>query len=101
MLERAASSQSTPPAIAMTRAIWKSLASAECDLTDRVQDISCPVLLVFGKSDPIVAHTKDGKLAKKAFGDTAGFVVLEARHMPYAEVPEDFIKAVVPFLTEE
>ena len=101
MLERAATVQSTPGAVSMTRAIWKSLAQPECDLTDKAGNIQAPTLLVFGKNDPLVSPAKDGKVAKKVFGDEAPFVVLEARHLPFAEVPEEFLKAVMPFLGED
>ena len=98
MLERAATIQNTPSAVAVIRAVWKSLALAECDLSDRVSAIRAPTLLVFGSKDPIISPAKDGKVAKKAFGDGADFVVLEARHLPFAEIPEEFLKAILPFL---
>jgi len=98
MLERAATLQSTPGAVAVIRAVWKSLELPECDLTDRVSAIRAPTMLVFGKNDPIISVAKDGKNARKAFGDRAEFVVLEARHLPFAEVPEDFLKSVIAFI---
>ena len=101
MLERAATSQSSPTAITVIRSVWKSLTLPECDLSEKVSVIQCPVLLVFGKNDPIVSPSKDGKIARKAFGENVGFVVLEARHLPFAEVPEEFLNAVIPFLTED
>lgn len=102
MLERAASVQSTPAAINVIRANWKSLLLPETDLTDRVAAVKAPVLLVFGKNDPVVSPLKDGKVARKAFGEAAaGFIVLEARHVPYAEVPDDFLKSIMPFLGDD
>ena len=99
MLERANTIHSTPLAIGVIRAVWKSFLLPETDLTDRVAAIKVPVLLVFGKNDPIVSPVKDGKIAKRAFGGAAsGFVVLEARHVPHAEVPEPFCNQVIPFL---
>ncbi|KAH9253401.1 hypothetical protein BASA81_008752 [Batrachochytrium salamandrivorans] len=102
MLERAALVQSTPTAVNVIRAVWRSFLLPETDLTDRAAAIKAPVLLVFGKNDPIVSPTKEGKVARKAFGEAAaGFIVLEARHVPYAEVPDDFVKAVMPFLGDD
>lgn len=98
MLERAATVQSTPQATAVIRAVWKTLTLPECELTDRAHAITAPVMIVFGKNDPIVPPSKVSKVAKKSFGDSALFVTLEARHLPFAEVPEEFLKAVSPFL---
>jgi pimeloyl-ACP methyl ester carboxylesterase len=101
MLERAATQHSTSGAVAVIRAVWKSLALSECDLSERVSEINAPTMLIFGKNDPIISPAKDGKVARKAFGDDAEFVVLEARHFPFAEVPEEFLKVVIPFLGDD
>ena len=101
MLERAATLHSAPAAVSMIRSVWRSLSQTDCDLTLKATRIKIPVLLIFGKNDPIVPPSKDGKVAKKAFGEGAGFVVLEARHLPFAEIPDEFLKSVMPFLCEE
>lgn len=98
MLERAATIHSTPGAISMTRAIWKSLGEKECDMTERAANIQAPIMLVFGEKDPIVPPMKDGKAARRTFGDETMYVCLESRHLPFAEVPEEFLNAISPFL---
>lgn len=102
MLERAASIQSSPVATRVIQQVWKSIQLSESSLVDRVAAINAPVLLVFGKNDPIVSPTKDGTIAKKAFGEAAkGVIVLDCRSAPHAEIPDQLISAILPFLSDD
>jgi pimeloyl-ACP methyl ester carboxylesterase len=99
ILNRAATVHSTPIAQTVIRNVWKSLLLPETELSDRGAAVRSQVLLVFGDHSPIVSPLKEGKTAKKAFGNSdAGLIILDSRHLPFAEVPDEFLKSILPFL---
>lgn len=97
MLQRAATLQSTPERIALNRALWRSFARPENDLRQTSQDISVPTLLLFGTHDPAIPASKDGMVASRCI-PSAQFVAMPCGHAPFAEVPEQFLAKVQPFL---
>ncbi|MFZ5756517.1 MAG: alpha/beta fold hydrolase [Pseudomonadota bacterium] len=97
MRARAAGEQSRPPARTQVRAIWRSFTDAEHDLRRRARNVRCPVLLVFGNGDPIIPWWLDGRVAQRAMPH-AQFRRLPGGHAPFAEVPERFLEAALPFL---
>jgi pimeloyl-ACP methyl ester carboxylesterase len=97
MLERASTVQATEPSLALNRALWRSFADSEHDLRQSAGAIQAPSLLLFGKQDPAIPASKDGKVAARCIS-SAQFVALPCGHAPFAEVPELFLAEVQPFL---
>jgi pimeloyl-ACP methyl ester carboxylesterase len=99
MLDRAITLQSTPERIALNRAMWRSFARPENDLRQVSRQIKAATLLLFGQHDPAIPANKDGKVSSQCF-PSAQFVALPCGHASFAEVPEQFLAHVQPFLTE-
>ena len=59
--------------------------------------IAAPTLLVFGAQDPVISARRDGRLAASLIPG-AKLVVMPAGHAPFAEVPDEFLAEVLPFL---
>jgi pimeloyl-ACP methyl ester carboxylesterase len=97
MLERAATSQATAPSLAVNRSVWRGFIEAEHDLRQRATLIATPTLLVFGARDPVISARQDGRLAASLIRG-AKLVVMPAGHAPFAEVPDQFLAEVLPFL---
>ena len=99
MLERAATAQASEACLAINRGVWRGFLEPEHDLRQRARAITAPTLLVFGARDPVIAAKKDGRAAAEAIPG-ARLVVLPSGHAPFAELPEVFLAAVLPFLAE-
>lgn len=99
MLQRAATLQSAPPRLALNRAVWRSFAEPQHDLRGRASAIKAPALLLYGKNDPALPAGKDGKVAARCIPH-ARFVTLPCRHASFAEIPEEFLAQVLPFLAQ-
>jgi pimeloyl-ACP methyl ester carboxylesterase len=97
MLERAAASQATAPSRAINRSVWRGFIEPEHDLRQRASLIAAPTMLVFGARDPVISARNDGRLAASLIPD-AKLVVMPAGHAPFAEVPDQFLAEVLPFL---
>jgi pimeloyl-ACP methyl ester carboxylesterase len=97
MLNRAATLQATPERIALNRSMWRSFSQPENDLRELSRKINCKTLLIFGKSDPAVSASKDGKVAAQCI-PSAQFAVLPCGHAAFAEIPEQFLDIVQPFI---
>jgi len=99
MRARAAAEQSAEPARSQVRAVWRSFITPEHDLREQARAIRCPVQLVFGTLDPVIPWWLDGRMAQRAMPH-AQFVRLPGGHAPFAEVPDDFLTAALPFLVD-
>lgn len=97
MLLRASGVQAAPERVALNRAMWRSFAKPENDLRQSAQSIKAPTLLLFGKYDPVIQASKDGRVAAQCI-PMAQLAVLPCGHAPFAEVPELFLAEVLPFL---
>jgi pimeloyl-ACP methyl ester carboxylesterase len=97
MLERTATVQATASCMALNHAIWRSFATPDNDLRSIAPSIKVPTLLLFGKHDPVIPASKDGKVASQCI-PSAKFVALPCGHASFAEVPELFLREVQPFL---
>jgi proline iminopeptidase len=76
-------------------AVWASL--GDYDLVERLGTVSCPVLIVHGREDPIPLASSEA-IARGIFGAT--LVVLEAcGHVPYVEAPDALFAAIDHFLS--
>jgi pimeloyl-ACP methyl ester carboxylesterase len=94
ILARAEAGRRDPAVVAVDAAVWRSFADPRHDL--RALAIAAPVLLVWGRHDPVVRVAADGAAASRALGVTP--IVLDTGHMPFAEDPDAFLAAVRPFL---
>ena len=81
------------------RALWElTRASGALELTDRLQELSLPVLVITGDDDRIVPTEQSIRLAEAL--PNAELVVLEAcGHIPQEECPEAWLAAAVAFLS--
>jgi pimeloyl-ACP methyl ester carboxylesterase len=84
--------------IAIDAAIWRSFAAPEHDLRRQAAAIRVPTLLVWGRHDPVLP-LRDAEVARRAL-PRAGYVVLDTGHVPFAEDPDGFLAAVLPFLRD-
>jgi len=85
-----------PSRVAVDAAVWRSFAHPEHDLTERAREVRAPVLIAWGRHDPVVRLGREGAAAARAFGVEP--VVFDTGHMPFAEDPAAFLAAVRPFL---
>lgn len=97
MRARAAAEQSAAPTSLQVKAIWRSFISPEHDLRERARAIDCPVQLVYGSFDPVIPWWRDGREARRAMPH-AQFIRLACGHVPFAEMPAEFLAASLPFL---
>ena len=87
-----------PRRLAVHCALWRSFADPSFSLSlDMSAGLAVPALLVWGVRDPVVPAFVDGRRARKALPD-ARFVSLRTGHEPFSERPDDFLRAVEPFL---
>ena len=86
--------------LAVNRAIWRSFLAPEADIREDAKGITQPVLLLFGKSDPAIPATKDGKQAHLSIPH-AHLHILPCGHSAFAELPEEFCQRVMRFLNQE
>lgn len=77
--------------------IWRSFTDRRHDARADAAHVSCPVLLIWGRRDPILPWVIDGRRARRAFRD-AQVVTLPCGHQPFAEMPEEFTLAMSEFL---
>jgi pimeloyl-ACP methyl ester carboxylesterase len=99
MLARAkSSSQSGVLGIKMNRAVWASFNDPRYYLANDMAKVSTPTMIVFGKRDPVITVSRDAPEARKAFGDNATIVEMDSGHCPFAEIPEEFLKVILPSL---
>jgi len=81
--------------IAVEAASWRSFADPRHDLRARTAGLTTPTLLVWGVRDPLLGRA--GRHARRAIPH-ARWHPLPTGHAPYAEAPEDFLAATLPFL---
>jgi pimeloyl-ACP methyl ester carboxylesterase len=98
MLARARAHRSDAAGIAIDAAIWRSFTDPAHDLRARATAIRVPTLLVWGRHDPVLP-LRDGEAARRALPH-ARFVEMDTGHVPFAEDPDGFLAAVLPFLRE-
>ncbi|MDT3395135.1 alpha/beta fold hydrolase [Streptomyces sp. B1866] len=99
---RACAVPGEPRRLAVHCALWRSFAEPGFDLTDPAAGpagTGVPVLLVWGRRDPVVPAATDGRRARRALPDAASSA-LPTGHEPYNERPELFLAHVLPFLRE-
>ena len=98
MLARARAHRSDAAGIAIDAALWRSFIDPAHDLRARASAIRVPTLLVWGRHDPVLP-LRDAEAARRALPH-ARFVEMDTGHVPFAEDPEGFLAAALPFLRE-
>ena len=77
--------------------IWRSFTSRQHDARADSSAIDVPVLLMWGKRDPILPWVVDGRRARRAFRN-ARVVTLPCGHQPFAEMTTEFTATLAEFL---
>ncbi|EQA44411.1 Ndr family protein [Leptospira broomii serovar Hurstbridge str. 5399] len=77
-------------------AIWRSFLAPGHDLREKVREIKQPTLIVWGAEDPVL----EPSLGKTLHGEikNSQAVFLKTGHVPFAEDPDAFLRAAIPFL---
>lgn len=96
MIGRAGGEQASAAAWQVNAAVWRSFLDPQHDLRQAAAALRVPALVVSGRHDPVIPAHKDGRSAARVIPG-ARQVVLDSGHAPFAEVPEQFLAAVVPF----
>jgi pimeloyl-ACP methyl ester carboxylesterase len=99
MIARADDARLVPSRVAVDAAVWRSFLRPEHDLRERVSGLAVPTLLVWGKRDPVLPASRDGREARRRLPH-ARWALLDTGHAVFAEDPEGFLAAVLPFLAE-
>jgi pimeloyl-ACP methyl ester carboxylesterase len=86
-----------PDRVSAFASIWRSFATPEHDARDAAARVTAPTLLVWGSMDPVLPWFVDGRRARRAL-HRAEVVTLPCGHQAFAEMPEEFLAAVGPFL---
>ncbi|MFM7270923.1 MAG: alpha/beta fold hydrolase [Actinomycetes bacterium] len=88
-----------PERVAAFASLWRSFAEPDHDARAAAGRITAPTLLVWGRRDPVLPRATDGRRARRALSH-AEFVALPCGHQAFAEVPDEFLAAVEPFLDQ-
>ncbi|WP_367320026.1 alpha/beta fold hydrolase [Streptomyces sp. HUAS ZL42] len=83
--------------LAVHCAIWRGLAEPATVLADP-GGIGVPVLLLWGRRDPVVPAFLDGRRARSALPAHTVSVLLPTGHEPYNERPDLFLRHTMAFL---
>jgi len=85
--------------LAVHCAIWRGLADPDFGVADpAVLDV--PILLLWGRRDPVVPALLDGRRAVRALPVHTVRVLLPTAHEPYNERPDLFLRHTLPFLKD-
>ena len=97
ILERLRATLQRPEAVAVNAAVWRSFSKPGNDATAVASQVRCPVLLVWGRHDPVLPAAIDGRRARQLM-PAARYVELDTGHVPFAEDPPAFLRELLPFL---
>jgi pimeloyl-ACP methyl ester carboxylesterase len=96
-LRRAYATARDPARRAVACAVWRSFLDPEHDLRGRVAALRVPVLLTWGRGDPVLPLLTDGRRAARLLPG-ARLVRFWCGHEPHAEMPEAWLAEVQSFL---
>ncbi|ARU57837.1 alpha/beta hydrolase fold protein [Oleiphilus messinensis] len=99
MKKRATQEQSLAVSRDINRGIWRSFADPDHDLKALAANLTLPVLLAFGKLDPLIPASKDGRVARALMPD-AVYSEFESGHAPFAELPQTFLATLLAFFKD-
>lgn len=77
--------------------LWRSFALPDHDARHDARGITAPTLVLWGRRDPVLPWLVDGRRARRAFAD-ARVVTFPCGHQAFAEMPDEFLEALEPFL---
>ena len=81
------------------KALWfLTVASKESGLAERLHEFSLPILVITGDDDRIVPTEQSLRLADEIPGAKLK-VIPQCGHVPHEECPNEFMQAVIEFLT--
>lgn len=86
--------------LAVHCALWRAFAAPGFGLSGVLPGIVPPVLLLWGRRDPLLPVLTDGRRARRSLPPGAAYATLPTAHEPYNERPDLFLASVRPFLTE-
>jgi pimeloyl-ACP methyl ester carboxylesterase len=96
MIARAAGEQNTDAARRVNAAVWRSFLEPQHDLREAARALRTPALVISGRHDPVIPPA-DGRRAAAAIPG-AQFIEMKSGHAPFAEIPDEFLAVVEPFL---
>jgi pimeloyl-ACP methyl ester carboxylesterase len=96
---RAVEAAEDPARVRVFASLWRSFALPGHDARRDARQIEVPTLLVWGRRDPVLPWLVDGRRARRALPH-AEVVTLACGHQAFAEMPDDFLAAVEPFLSQ-
>lgn len=81
-------------------ALWQfTLASKDLKLAEKLSRISVPVLIITGTEDQIIAPSDAARLATE-IPNAVLVSIKNCGHIPHEERPEEFLNAVISFLSD-
>jgi pimeloyl-ACP methyl ester carboxylesterase len=95
-LARIEAARRDPGWAAVTASVWRSFLDPAADLRPLAPAVRAPTLVVWGRHDPVLPVAQ-GRLAARLIPG-ATLVELDTGHLPFAEDPEGFLAAALPFL---
>jgi len=96
-LRRAYATAREPGQRAVACAVWRSFLDPAHDLRGRVAGLSTPVLLTWGRGDPVLPLLSDGRRAARLLPGSR-LTSFWSGHEPHAEVPGAWLASVSAFL---
>jgi pimeloyl-ACP methyl ester carboxylesterase len=96
ILARTEAGRRDPVRVAVDAAVWRSFLDPRHDLRSQAGDLRLPVLLAWGRHDPLLT-VADASRARAAIPG-AELALFDTGHMPFAEDPQRFLEVVRPFL---
>ncbi|MGH8456596.1 MAG: alpha/beta fold hydrolase [Stenotrophobium sp.] len=97
MIARGDGEQNTSQARRVNAAVWRSFLQPQHNLLEQARGIALPALVINGRRDPVIPAKTDGRNAAQAIPG-ARALVLDSGHAPFAEIPEEFLAHLQPFL---
>ena len=78
--------------------VWKSLAAAHWDLSEKLKALKCPALILQGRQDPIDLQTAE--MIKTKISGSQLQVIEQCGHFPWLEQPKIFYPSISSFLAK-
>jgi pimeloyl-ACP methyl ester carboxylesterase len=97
--ERAAVASADLDSVVTFASIWRSFTSPDHRSREAASRVTAPVLLTWGRHDPILPWHVDGRRARRAFPGTT-IATFRCGHQPFAEMPDEFLAEVHSFLAD-
>ena len=95
-LQTARAVRQHPERIRAFSAVWRSFLNPAHDLRS-LPPPHCPILLTWGRFDPVVPAVTDGRRSARVLG--TDIHTFATGHMPQAEDPDAWLELALPFLT--